>query len=274
MGENVAFKKFELEGWKRCATAYEDKFSALTTLAVPALLEAVGAGPGMRVLDIATGPGMVAAGAAALGAYVIAVDFSPEMVACAHSRHAQHRVTFTVGDAEALDFEDASFDAATMSFGLLHLGHPEHAIAEAHRVLKPGGKFAFTVWAPPTEALVFDVVLRGIETHGDPSVVLPAGPPFFKYADPRAAEQETVTAGFRTFSSEKLPLVWIMPSGAALFEAILEGTARTGALLRAQPAPALAAIREKIVNELEERFHAPEGGVAVPMPAMRYTARR
>src|SRR5262249_56363460 len=108
------------------------------------------------VLDVATGPGYVAAAAVRRGASVVAVDFSEAMLAEARRHHPA--IDFRSGDAEALPFPDASFDAVVMSFGLLHLARPDQALAEAHRVLRPRGRLAFTVWDRPEQAAPFGLV--------------------------------------------------------------------------------------------------------------------
>src|SRR5882672_9895413 len=106
-----AFQQFEHAGWQRAAEHYAGAFGALTMQTADALLDAVGAGPGARLLDVATGPGFIA-GAAAPGATVVGLDFSPAMIAEAQSRHSD--VVFREGDAEALPFEDESIDAVVM----------------------------------------------------------------------------------------------------------------------------------------------------------------
>ena len=126
----------------------------------------------MRVLDVATGPGYVAGAAAQRGATVVAVDFSSSMVAEARRRHP--KIPFYEGDAEALSFPDRAFDAVVMNFGLLHLARPDAALSEACRVLKLGGRYAFTVWAKPEEAVGFGVVLGAMQTHGTMDVGLSA----------------------------------------------------------------------------------------------------
>jgi len=104
-------------------------------------------GPGARVLDVATGPGYVAARAAARGAAAVGVDIAAAMVSLAARRHPE--LEFRQGDAEALPFADASFDAVLGNFVMLHLGRPEQAAAEFARVLAPGGRLALTVWDLP-----------------------------------------------------------------------------------------------------------------------------
>ncbi len=139
-----SIREFEHAGWQAAASSY-DGFAAATILFVDPLLQAAGVKSGMRLLDVACGPGVASAQAAAMGARVTGVDFSPEMIAEARRRHPA--IAFETGDAEALPFPDASFDAVIANFGIHHVERPERAIAEARRVLVPGGNFAFTIWA-------------------------------------------------------------------------------------------------------------------------------
>ena len=140
-----AFRDFEHAGWMSNVSEYEAAFARVTSQAIGPLLDAVYLRHGARLLDVATGPGYVAAAAAERGARAVGVDFSAPMVA--HARAINPTVEFQEGDAEALSFADGSFDAVVMNFGMLHLARPERAMTEAARVLKPGGRFAFTVWA-------------------------------------------------------------------------------------------------------------------------------
>src|SRR5438093_13748956 len=104
-----AFHAFEQAGWQRAAEHYADAFGGLTAQTADALLDAAGVSSGACVLDIATGPGFIAAAAAARGAEVTGLDFSPAMIALARARHP--RIEFREGDAEALPFDAASFEA-------------------------------------------------------------------------------------------------------------------------------------------------------------------
>jgi ubiquinone/menaquinone biosynthesis C-methylase UbiE len=263
-----AFHAFERAGWESIPRAYQDGFGALTTQAVGPLLDAARVGPGVRVLDVATGPGYVAAAAARRGAAVVAVDFSAAMLAEARRHHPE--IDFQVGDAEALPFPEGIFDAVVMSFGLLHLARPDQALAEAHRVLRSGGRIGFTVWARPDTAVAFGIVLGAVERHGRLDAPLPPGPPFFRFSEPAEARRVLLELGFQAPETRIVPQVWRLPSGDALFDIMRDGTVRTAGLLRAQTAEALEAIRAEI-REAVARYRR-DAAIELPMPAVLSSA--
>ena len=105
--------------------------------------------PGDRWLDVGCGTGELAMLAAASGADVTGADLAPALVETARRQAAERGadVTFEVGDAEELPFEDASFDLVSSSVGAIFA--PDHArvASELARVCKPGGRLALTAWA-------------------------------------------------------------------------------------------------------------------------------
>jgi SAM-dependent methyltransferase len=266
----ATFRAFERAGWETVAGPYAATFGTLTVQAIGPLLDAVGAGPGVRLLDVATGPGYVAAAAAERGARATGLDFAAVMVAAARRRYPD--ITFEEGDAEALPFPTAAFEAVTINFGLLHFARPEQALAEAHRVLRPGGRLGFTVWAPPEDAVGFGIILRAVNAHGDPQVPLPPGPPFFRFSDPAESARVLTGLGFVEPRVTRVPQVWRLPSPEAFFVAMLHGTVRTRALLQAQAPAALAAIGEAV--RAATAAYRDGTGIALPMPAVLVTATR
>jgi len=265
-----AFRSFEHDGWQRAAEHYVDAFGAVTIQAAEPLLDAVAARLTTELLDVATGPGFVAAAAAARGARVVGLDFSAAMIAAAARRH--HDITFREGDAEALPFDPGSFDAVVMNFGLLHLARPEAAIGEAHRVLRPRGRYAFTVWAAPDQAVGFGIVLRAIERFGRLDVDLPEGPPFFRFSTDDECRTALERAGFAGVSVRTIPLRWTLSSPDDLFSAVCRGGVRTAATLRLQTPEALAAIRTDI-RESAEKYRTRDD-ILLPMPAVLAAATR
>lgn len=261
--DSEKFRSFEHAGWEGIPAGYHEAFGTLTSQAIKPLLDVVRLKKGMSFLDIASGPGYVAAAAAKRGAIVLGVDFSAAMVA--HARQLHAGIEFREGDAEKLPIGNALFDAAAMNFGILHLGQPELALTEAHRILRSGGRFAFSVWAKPEESVGFDIVLRAVQLHGEPRVALPEGPPFFRYSDPQECNRGLVVAGFESIAVSKVAQVWHLPAGDGLFNAMYGSTVRTAGLLRAQKPTVLNKIRSEMRAQLA-KFTSGDR-VELPMPA-------
>jgi demethylmenaquinone methyltransferase/2-methoxy-6-polyprenyl-1,4-benzoquinol methylase len=124
-----------------------------------ALVAAVGAGPNQRVLDVATGTGMVArALVRASGCQVVAVDQSRQMLARAREVVAGYpslagRITFTEACAERLPFAESEFDHVTFTYLLRYVDDPGATLRELVRVLKPGGRLGSLEFGLPARRL-------------------------------------------------------------------------------------------------------------------------
>ncbi|MPY31457.1 class I SAM-dependent methyltransferase [Streptomyces adustus] len=143
----TTFDESERLIWAGRGAAYAASFAKLCAYAVPPLLDAVEVGSSVRVLDVGTGPGTVAAAACARGATVTAVDAEPTMIELAVSAAPAAEVRLAA--LPELPFPDAQFDAAVANFVLNHVGRPQAALAELRRVVRPGGWIAVTIWAAP-----------------------------------------------------------------------------------------------------------------------------
>lgn len=116
-----------------------------------ATVRAVAPKTGEVILDLAAGTGTSSAALARSGASVTAADFSPGMIEVGRRKHPS--LEFVEADATALPFDDDRFDAVTISFGLRNVEDPKLALAEMHRVLKPGGRIVVCEFSTPPRAL-------------------------------------------------------------------------------------------------------------------------
>ena len=262
---NDEFTQFEHEGWERVAGKYDSIWAQSTQQFIPHLLDAAAVAPEMSVLDIGAGPGYVAAAAKERGAAPIGLDFSKQMVSIAKKMFPS--VEFREGDAQNLPFADRSFDRVLANFALLHLSDPERACAEACRVLKSGGRFAFTVWAEATDNPYAQLIDEAIKAHADLDVKLPSGPPYYLYKSKGEFQEAMERAGFdgASMSYAIHRIEWIVPTPGFPFEAELNAGVRTAGFLAAQPPEELEAIRRAIEEKV--RRHARGDGFAIPKAA-------
>lgn len=238
-----AFNAFEAGGWEQKAAGYDHFFGRITGQLVDPLLDAASVGAGTRTLDLATGPGYVAARAAERGASVVGVDVAEAMIHLA--RRLQPQLDFRQADAHELPFEDDSFDAVVANFLLLHLGRPEQAMAGFVRVLSPGGMVALTVWDLPERARFLGVFLDAVaEAGATPPEDLPTGPDFFRFSVDEEFDALMRDHGLEDRVVRRIQFSHRVASADELWDGLLGGTVRTSALIMRQPEETRLRIRD------------------------------
>jgi ubiquinone/menaquinone biosynthesis C-methylase UbiE len=265
-----AFKEFERTGWGKQAKYYDDLVGQVTRQASGAMLSAVDLQPGKRMLDVATGPGHVAAEATRLGADATGTDIANEMVEEARRRFAETK--YETADAEHLHYADASFDAVTCAFGMLHFPRPGKAVAEAFRVLRPNGRFAFTVWCGPTKVKVIAIIYEAMQRHTDNSVMLPTGPALFMLSDPWVLTALMEAANFGDVRVEELPCFFAPSSPRSLFDMMRKSMVRATYVYERQSQEVQRRIEQTITDEATKALA--EGQGRIPCPAFLVSGKK
>jgi ubiquinone/menaquinone biosynthesis C-methylase UbiE len=257
-----AFNAFEAAGWEDKADGYDDLVGRVTSRLADPLLDAVHVGRGTRLLDLATGPGYVAARAGERGAKVVGVDVAGAMVSLAARLHPG--LDFRRADVHELPFEEGSFDAVVGNFAILHLGRPEQATADFVRVLRPGGRLALTTWDRPERARLLGLFLDAVaETGVSGPADLPAGPDLFRFADEAEFERLLRDSGLEHPAVTTISFTHRLASADELWEGFLRGSLRAATLIVHQPEGTQLRIREafdRLVRDYES-----EDGLELPI---------
>jgi len=185
--------------------------------------------PGERILDVATGTGWTARRIVARGASVIGVDLGADLIEAAKACAADARLTidFRVGDAEALPFEDQSFDAVISTCGVMFVSKPEAAAAELARVCKKGGRVGLTTW--PTDGTVAGLFKVMKPYMPAPAATPPPSP--FEWGNKERVQQLLGSAFDLRF--ETGTTVLHEPNGLAVWQLFVEAYGPTKALAAA-----------------------------------------
>jgi len=249
--------------WNAGAESYADLFDGQVTQSFDPILDSVGAGEGTRLLDVATGPGILAGAAAKRGARVEGVDFAERMIEVARRRYPD--LVFEQADAAALPYDEGVFDAVTMSLALFMLPDPDRALAEAHRVLAPGGAFAATVWDWPVPG--FEAFYKPYAEFMVTEERLAGSPPLMGVADPGTLKEHLSQAGFTDVNVSPLPIIWRLPESDQLFDA-LASLRDLSSLNEGQMKDFRSAVRQEA-----ERWRDGET-LAIPFPMLLLSCRK
>lgn len=241
------------DAWNLVADAYAaellptfERFSreALRLAALP---------PSPRVIDAATGPGTLALLAAAAGARVTAIDFSPAMIAQLRQRAdaaGLAGIEARLGDCQALPFADDSYDGAFSMFGLMFFPDRAAGFRELRRVLRPQGRLVVSSWAPFERMLA--LVMESIRAML-PGLPFGQGPA--PLGDPQQFAQEMTAAGLREVVIHTVTHTDTEPSLAEFWESLQRTMAPVVLLRRRLGEPRWA----EVARGVFDRLHAEVG---------------
>jgi SAM-dependent methyltransferase len=239
--------------WSAGGSGY-DKISEHTADAIDHLVRRIDPMPGERFLDVATGTGWTARRLAAHGANVVGVDLGAGVIEAA--RLLGPEIQFQVGDAEALAFEDESFDGVTSTYGVMFAARPEDAARELARVCRRGGRIGLLTWVPGGPVEGFFAMMK---PYLPPP---PSPPPPSPFAWGRSERVRELLGQSFDLGFEVGTTTLRVPSGQRAWDLFINGFGPTKTVAARLDSAQLEQFRRDFV-EYHDRYHG-ELGVAYP----------
>ncbi len=264
-------RRVRLENWASIAPGWERAREERERVAAPVtewLVRELAPERGAVVLELAAGQGDVGfeiAGLLGKNGRLIASDFSAAMLELARRRSEElglENVEFREVDAEDLDFEDHSVDGVVCRWGYMLMPNPAIALAETRRVLRPGGRLAFAVWASGERNPWVSVAGRILVAHGHMPPPEPGEPGMFVLGDKQELRALVESAGFAAMKMDEVP---VRNEYRDVDEYVRRSSEMGGMFSRAWTA-ATADERAAITEELRNAFEpfAVDGGYELP----------
>ena len=264
------------ELWRRGAQGWERRQESLREKTAPVahwLVDAIDPQPGQRVLELAAGPGetgLIAAQRLGSQGRLLSTDQSPEMVEVAQRRAAElglDNVDFAVIDAQQLELEPASFDAAICRWGYMLMGDPDEAMRRTRLALRDGGRLALATWDRPDRNLWMAAPAIALVTQGAMPPPNPADPSPFALPDPDDLERRLRSAGFSSVQTDRVEFPQKYASFDEYWAETMDLAAPLASVVGELPSDTTEAVRAAIRQALAQ-FTAVDGRIEAPATAV------
>ena len=268
-------KRAALETWDTVAPGWERWREPIEATSVPVrewMLRELAPSAGDTILELAAGFGDTSHAAVELvGAIgrVICTDFSATMVDIARRRGEElglRNVEYRVMDAESIELEDGSVDGVLCRCGYMLMPDPPRALAEARRVLRPGGRLTLAVWREAERNPWISIVGRMLLERGHVPPPEPGAPGMFTMARDGRVRELLEGAGLTILRIEEVPVLFVYAS----LEEYIHRARDTGGVFAKVWRQVPDAEREKMESQLEAAFapYAVDGGYEFPGVAL------
>jgi SAM-dependent methyltransferase len=215
------------EGWDSGAEPYAEVFAPFTGRFATDAIERLGVAADDAVLDVAAGTGAFSLRAAAIGARVLATDFSRGMLGAlaARAAAADLAVETAVMDGQDLDLEPDAFDVAASIFGGIFFPDADAGLRELARVTRPGGRMAVTSWSDDGPRL--SKLTAAAVTAADPTVELPTRRVHAPLGTPDGCRETLAANGWRDVVVHELRHDLVVDDPPAFFRSMVQWSAPT-----------------------------------------------
>jgi ubiquinone/menaquinone biosynthesis C-methylase UbiE len=264
--DSARHKREERAGYNLIAARYAEG-AALRASLNAALLAAADLRTGQRVLDLASGPGVLAglAAEAVHGGLVVASDIAEGALQEGRRRAAADNLAYAAADAERLTFADAVFDRLLCGLGLMFFPAAEKSLAEMRRVLKPGGLAVFSVWGEEARAPLVSCALQCIRRNLPPPKAERLSP--FRFGNRAFLKQTLEDAGFDEIELIPHTLSCTFSSSQDYWQAFRDMAGGAAAGLSRLPEETLARLSHEVARELapwrRDSGYVPESEVLI-----------
>jgi ubiquinone/menaquinone biosynthesis C-methylase UbiE len=264
------YRQASLAIWEQMAAGWEEDRRGVweASRAVGEwLVDALDPQPGETVLELAAGVGDTGfAAAQRLGpsGRLISTDFSEPMVAAA-SRRAEElgvaNVELRTMDAERMDLDDASVDGVLCRWGYMLMADPVAALSETRRVLRPGGRVAFSVWADPQANPWASVPAKALLDHTGGEPPDPRAPGIFAMASEERTRELLSEAGLEPRRMEHVEMVWAFATPDEHWHYLMDLAGALAMVVRSMPDDEQATVRRLTEERLESVAREPGDGL-------------
>lgn len=259
------------QSWEKWEAWLQPSYESLNRL----LMQKAGISPKQCVLDVGCGIGYVSIEVARLvgrNGQVIGIDVSEGMLAVAKRRvekSGMSNLQFQNQDAQSLPFRDEMFDAAISRFCLMFVPSPKIALREIMRVLKPGARFAASVWCDPKKNPLPRTVLERYFTLPPDD---PKAPGPYRFSQNGTLAHLMKDAGFVETIEEEVRTNEVFTSGAQYVDHILESSALWGGLLRELNVEKLTEAQQALAHEAEQ--YRVDSEIQIPRAAIVVSGKK